>query len=246
MTLNGKRVLITGGGTGLGANMALGFAQCGAEVVIAGRRPEPLNDVAAKHKNIRSVIADVTIEKSVAELFSAAGPCDIVIANAGAAESAPFGRVTMEQWNAMIAVNLTGVFLTFRDGLNQMQGWGRLIAIASTASLKGFAYVAPYAAAKHGVIGLVKSLALEVAKKPITVNAICPGYLNTEMTDRSVEAIVKKTARSPEQVRRMLASQNAHGRLIEPAEVTAIALRLCSNDSKTVNGQAITIPEGEL
>ena len=226
--------------------MALGFAQCGAEVVIAGRRPEPLNDVAAKHKNIRSVIADVTIEKSVAELFSAAGPCDIVIANAGAAESAPFGRVTMEQWNAMIAVNLTGVFLTFRDGLNQMQGWGRLIAIASTASLKGFAYVAPYAAAKHGVIGLVKSLALEVAKKPITVNAICPGYLNTEMTDRSVEAIVKKTARSPEQVRRMLASQNAHGRLIEPAEVTAIALRLCSNDSKTVNGQAITIPEGEL
>ena len=246
MTLNGKRVLITGGGTGLGANMALGFAQCGAEVVIAGRRPEPLNDVAAKHKNIRSVIADVTIEKSVAELFSAAGPCDIVIANAGAAESAPFGRVTMEQWNAMIAVNLTGVFLTFRDGLNQMQGWGRLIAIASTASLKGFAYVAPYAAAKHGVIGLVKSLALEVAKKPITVNAICPGYLNTEMTDRSVEAIVKKTARSPEQVRRMLASQNAHGRLIEPAEVTAIALRLCSNDSETVNGQAITIPEGEL
>ena len=246
MTLNGKRVLITGGGTGLGANMALGFAQCGAEVVIAGRRPEPLNDVAAKHKNIRSVIADVTIEKSVAELFSAAGPCDIVIANAGAAESAPFGRVTMEQWNAMIAVNLTGVFLTFRDGLNQMQGWGRLIAIASTASLKGFAYVAPYAAAKHGVIGLVKSLALEVAKKPITVNAICPGYLNTEMTDRSVEAIVKKTARSPEQVRRMLASQNAHGRLIEPAEVTALALRLCSNDSETVNGQAITIPEGEL
>ena len=246
MTLNGKRVLITGGGTGLGANMALGFAQCGAEVVIAGRRPEPLNDVAAKHKNIRSVIADVTIEKSVAELFSAAGPCDIVIANAGAAESAPFGRVTMEQWNAMIAVNLTGVFLTFRDGLNQMQGWGRLIAIASTASLKGFAYVAPYAAAKHGVIGLVKSLALEVAKKPITVNAICPGYLNTEMTDRSVEAIVKKTARSPEQVRRMLASQNAHGRLIEPAEVTAIALRLCSNDSETVNGQAIAIPEGEL
>ena len=246
MTLNGKRVLITGGGTGLGANMALGFAQCGVEVVIAGRRPEPMKAVAAKHKNIRSVIADVTIEKSVAAMFAAAGPCDIVIANAGAAESAPLGRVTMEQWNAMIAVNLTGVFLTFRDGLNQMPGWGRLIAIASTASLKGFAYVAPYAAAKHGVIGLVRSLALEVAKKPITVNAICPGYLNTEMTDRSVEAIVKKSGRPPEQVRRMLASQNAHGRLIEPAEVTAIALRLCSNDSETVNGQAITIPEGEL
>ena len=246
MTLVGKRVLITGGGTGLGANMALGFAQSSAEVIIAGRRPEPLNTVAAKHENIRSVIADVTIEKNVAAMFVAAGPCDIVIANAGAAESAPFGRVTMDQWNTMIAVNLTGVFLTFREGLNQMQGWGRFIAIASTASLKGFAYVAPYAAAKHGVIGLVKSLALEVAKKPITVNAICPGYLNTEMTDRSVETIVKKTGRFPEQVRQTLASQNAHGRLIEPTEVTAVAVRLCGEDSDSINGQAIAIPEGQL
>ena len=246
MTLSGKRVLITGGGTGLGANMALRFAKSGAEVIIAGRRPEPLNTVAATHKNIRSLIADVTIEKSVAAMFLAAGPCDIVIANAGAAESAPFGLVTMDQWNAMIAVNLTGVFLTFRDGLNQMQGWGRLVAIASTASLRGFAYVAPYAAAKHGVVGLVKSLALEMGKKPITANAICPGYLNTEMTDRSVEAIVKKTARSPEQVRRSLAFQNVHGRLIEPAEVTAIALRLCDEASETINGQVIAIPEGEL
>lgn len=245
MTLVGKRVLITGGGTGLGANMALGFAQSGAEVIIVGRRPERLNTLAAKHKNIRSVIADVTIEKNVVAMFVAAGSCDIVIANAGAAESAPFGRVTMDQWNAMIAVNLTGVFLTFREGLNQMQGWGRLIAIASTASLKGFAYVAPYAAAKHGVVGLVKSLALEVAKKPITVNAICPGYLNTEMTDRSVEAIVKKTGRSPEQVRQTLASQNAHGRLIEPTEVTAIAVRLCGEGSDSVNGHTIAIPEGQ-
>ena len=246
MTLSGKRVLITGGGTGLGANMALGFAQFDAEVIVVGRRPEPLFSVAENHKNIRSVIADVTIEESVAAMFSVAGPCDIVIANAGAAESAPFGRVTMDQWNAMIAVNLTGVFLTFRDGLNQMPGWGRLIAIASTASLKGFAYVAPYAAAKHGVIGLVKSLALEVAKKPITVNAICPGYLNTEMTDRSVEAIVNKTGRSTEQVGKMLASQNAHGRLIEPAEVTAVALRLCSEGSESIKGQVIAIPEGQL
>ena len=121
-----------------------------------------------------------------------------------------------------------------------------LFRSASTASLKGFAYVAPYAAAKHGVIGLVRSLALEVAKMPITVNAICPGYLNTEMTVRSVEAIVKKTGRPPEHVRQMLASQNAHGRLIEPAEVTAIALRLCGEDSDAVNGQAIAIPEVEL
>lgn len=246
MILSGKRVLITGGGTGLGANMALGFAQSGAEVIISGRRSEPLNMVAAKANNIRIVIADVTNENSVAAMFAAVGPCDIVIANAGVAESAAFGRVTMEHWNAMLAVNLTGVFLTLRDGLNQMQGWGRLIAIASTASLKGFAYVAPYAAAKHGVIGLIKSLALEVAKRPITVNAICPGYLNTEMTDRSVEAIVKKSGQTSEVVRQTLASQNAHGRMVELAEVTAIALRLCGEGSDIINGQAIAIPDGGL
>ena len=242
MTLGGKRVLVTGGGTGLGADMALRFAQSGAEVIVAGRRPGPLNAVAEKHKNIRAVTADVTIESSVAAMFVHAGPCDIVIANAGAAESAPFGRVTMDQWNAMLAVNLTGVFLTFRDGLNQLPGWGRFIAVASTASLKGFAYVAPYAAAKHGVLGLVKSLALEVATRPVTVNAICPGYLATEMTERTIETIARKTGRSPEEARRTLASQNSHGRLVEPCEVTAVALRLCGEGSESVNGQAIAVP----
>ncbi len=242
-TLNSRRVLITGGGTGLGADLALGFAQRGAEVIISGRRTEPLNAVAAKHQNIRAVAADVTSEDSVKAMFAAAGPCDIIIANAGAADSAPFTRTTLDQWNAMLAVNLTGVFLTFREGLNQMPGWGRLIAIASTAGLKGFSYVAPYAAAKHGVIGLVKSVALEVAKKPITVNAICPGFLNTEMTGRSAEAIVRKTGRSREEALKALASQNANGRLIEPKEVTAIALRLCEDGSESINGQTIAIPE---
>ena len=143
MMLAGKRVLITGGGSGAGENLALGFAAAGAHVVIAGRRMEALQAVVARGDGIRAVQADVTDEAQVAALFAAAGPCDIVIANAGAADSALLARTTLAQWNAMIAVNLTGVFLTLRDGLNQMQGWGRLISVASTAGLKGYAKVAP-------------------------------------------------------------------------------------------------------
>ena len=165
MTLTGKRVLITGGGTGVGADLARGFVAAGAEVVIAGRREAPLRDTATR-TGARWIAADVTDESSVQAMFAAAGPCDIVIANAGAATSAPFGRTTLADWSAMLAVNLTGTFLTFREGLAQLPGWGRLIAVASTAGLKGYGYVAPYAAAKHGVVGLCRSLAQEVAKKP--------------------------------------------------------------------------------
>lgn len=245
MMLSGKRVLITGGGTGVGADLARGFAAEGASVVICGRREAPLRAVA-EPLGARFVTADVTREDDIARAFAEAGPCDIVIANAGAAESAPMGRVTLDQWNAMLAVNLTGVFLTFRAGLAQLPGWGRLIAVASTAGLKGYAYVAPYAAAKHGTVGLVRSLALEVAKRPVTVNAICPGFLDTEMTDRSVATIVAKTGKSAEEARAALAAANPQKRLIQPAEVTASALWLCAPGSEGVNGQAIAIAGGEV
>ncbi len=148
--LEGRRVLVTGGGSGVGADLARGFSAAGAEVVIAGRREAALARVAAGLPRVRAVVADVTDEAAVGAMFRAAGRCDVVIANAGAADSAPFGRTSLAQWNAMIAVNLTGVFLTFREGLAQMDGWGRLIAVASTAGLKGYAKIAPYAAAKHG------------------------------------------------------------------------------------------------
>lgn len=246
MNLTGKRVLITGGGSGAGENLALGFAAVGAEVVITGRRLAPLQAVAARSPAIRAVQADVTDEASVAAMFRAAGACDIVIANAGQADSATMARTTLGQWNAMLAVNLTGAFLTLRDGLNQMQGWGRLISVASTAGLKGYAKVAPYAAAKHGVIGLTRSLALEIARRPVTVNAICPGFLDTPMTDHSIQVIAEKTGKTLDQAKAALEGINPQGRLIRPDEVTAAALWLCRPGSDGINGQAITIAGGEL
>ena len=203
MTFSGKRVLITGGGSGAGADLARGFVGAGAEVVISGRRADALRTVA-EPLGARWVRADVTDEASVAEMFRAAGPCDIVIANAGAADSGVMSRTTLAQWNAMIAVNLTGVFLTFREALGQFRSEGRLIAVASTAGLKGYAKVAPYAAAKHGVVGLVRSLSLEVARKGITVNAICPGFLDTPMTDHSAQVIAEKTGKSLAEARASL------------------------------------------
>jgi len=246
MTLAGKRVLITGGGTGAGQDLALGFARAGAEVVIAGRRLAPLLAVADAAHGIRAVQADVTDEASVRAMFAAAGPCDVVIANAGAAESGPLVKTSLDQWNTMLGVNLTGVFLTFREGLLQMTGWGRLITVASTAGLKGYAMAAPYAAAKHGVIGLTRSLALEVARRPVTVNAICPGFLDTPMTDHSVQVIAEKTGRSLEEARATLAAINPQKRLIAPLEVTATALFLCGAGSDGINGQAVTIAGGEV
>jgi NAD(P)-dependent dehydrogenase (short-subunit alcohol dehydrogenase family) len=245
MTLAGKRVLITGGGTGTGADLARGFHAAGASVVITGRRLDPLQAVAAGLPGVRSISADVTDEASVAAMFAAAGQCDIVIANAGAADSGLLVKTALDQWNAMVAVNLTGVFLTLRDGLRQMPGWGRLISVASIAGLKGFAYAAPYAAAKHGVVGLTRSLALEVARRPVTVNALCPGYLDTEMTDRSVANIIAKTGKSRAEAVAVLTATNPQQRLIQPAEVTAAALWLCGPGSEGINGQAIAISGGE-
>ena len=192
------------------------------------------------------VTADVTDEAAVAAMFDAAGAIDIVIANAGATESAPFAKTTLAQWNATLAVNLTGVFLTLREGLQRMKGWGRLISVASTAGLKGYAYVAPYAAAKHGVVGLTRSLALEVARGEVTVNALCPGFLDTEMTQRSIGNIMQTTGRSREDALKALTGTNPQRRLIAPAEVTQAALWLCGPGSAGINGQAIAIAGGEV
>jgi 3-hydroxybutyrate dehydrogenase len=243
--MSGRRVLITGGGGGLGADMARGFAGAGAEVLVAGRNRAGLEAVADSVPGIRALVADVTDEEAVAEMFAQAGPVDIVIANAGAAASAPFVRTTLEQWNELLAVNLTGTFLTLRAGLRQMPGWGRLIAVASTAGLKGYAYAAPYAAAKHGVVGLIRSLAQEVARRDITANALCPGFLDTAMTERSLQGIMQATGRDRDAALAALCAHNPQRRLFAPAEVTAAALWLCGPGSQGVNGQAIAISGGE-
>jgi 3-hydroxybutyrate dehydrogenase len=248
MTLEARRVLITGGGTGVGADLARGFASAGAGVVVVGRRREPLDAVAATDSRITAIVGDVTEEADIAGVFTEAGPIDIVIANAGAAASAPLTKTTIDTWQRMLAVNVTGAFLTLREGLRQLdgRGWGRLITVASTAGLKGYAYVSAYSAAKHGAVGLIRAVAQEVAGSGITANALCPGYLKTEMTERSIENIVETTGRSHADALKALTRMNPQGRLIEPAEVTAAALWLCGPGSDAINGQAIAIAGGEL
>jgi len=249
MMLKNRHALVTGGGTGLGAAIAVALVGAGASVTIVGRRRDPLEALAAEHPRIHAVVGDVTHEDSLmaafAEAISANGPLSIVVANAGAAESAPFARTSLEAFERVIAVNLTGVFLTLREAVRSMADsrWGRLVVISSIAGLRGDCYIAPYSAAKHGAVGLVRSLAMELAKSGITVNAICPGYAATPMLEQSITRIVTRTGRSEEAARELLAGLNADGRIVAPEEVAQAVLDLCLPGSEKVTGQAIQIPK---
>lgn len=241
---SGKSVLITGGGTGVGADMARAFAARGARVMIGGRREAPLRAVAEAAPGISWHLCDVTQEANVAALFEAAGRVDIAIANAGQADSNPLIKVEKPDWDRLIGVNLTGVYLTYRMAARQMADGGRIMSVASMAGLMGLAYAAPYTAAKHGVVGLTKALALELAPRAITVNAICPGYLDTELTDGSVARIAASTGMTEDKARAVLEGHNPMKRLIRVDEVTSAALWLASEGASSVNGQAIAITGG--
>jgi len=246
-----RHALVTGGGSGIGRAIALALAEAGFAVTICGRKAAALDAVAAEHERISAIAADVTDETAVAALYARAegdrGTFDLVVANAGAAGSAPAAKVSLGEWEQAIALNLTGAFLTVRPALVGMQerGRGRIVFIASTAALKGYPYVAAYVAAKHGVVGLMRALAVETAKTGITVNAICPGFTETDMLATSIERIVETTGRTAEQARASLVATNPQGRFIRPEEIAAAVLWLASDAAASVTGQAISISGGE-
>lgn len=247
MSIQDRHIVVTGGGSGVGAATAKTLVRAGARVTIMGRRAEQL-----RAQDLPFQICDVTDRAAVDAALAAAraelGPISGVVANAGAAETAPFARMTGDQMNAMLAVNLMGVFNLWQGALADMKaaGWGRMIAIASTAGLKGYAYVAAYCAAKHGVVGLTRALALELAETGITVNAICPGFVETPMLDRSVATITEKTGMSEAEARASLNAGNPQKRFIQTDEVADAALWLCSDAARSINGHALSISGGEL
>ncbi|MXX91575.1 MAG: SDR family oxidoreductase [Gammaproteobacteria bacterium] len=240
-----RRVLVTGGGTGIGRAIAHAFDDAGDHVIIAGRRTGPLDETAGG-RDIAKATADVADEASVAALFDK-GAFDVVVANAGAGKPAPVRDMTLDDWRAALDVNLTGTFLTFREALRAGMGpGGRLIATASTASLQGGADIASYVAAKHGVLGLVRSLAKEVARATITCNAVCPGFVDTDMAEAAITGVMERLSVPREQAEKMIVSDNPMKRLIDPSEVAAAVIYLASPEAASVNGHALTVSGGEI
>ncbi|WP_416761974.1 SDR family NAD(P)-dependent oxidoreductase [Roseateles sp. So40a] len=255
--LEGLHAVVTGGGSGIGAAVAQALIADGARVTLMGRRLDRLQaqrdrmDVDGGPA-VALQVCDVGDEASVRAAFAAAaddsGPIDLLINNAGQVETAPFAKTSLETWQRLINVNLTGSFLCSREVLPGMteRRFGRIVNVASTAALKGYAYVAAYCAAKHGVLGMTRALALETARKGVTVNAVCPGYTETDIVAGAIDTIVAKTGRSAEAARAELAAVNPQGRLIDPVEVAAAVVWLARRDSGAITGQAIAVAGGEV
>ena len=250
-SLTSHHALVTGGGRGIGRAIAAGLSRAGATVTVLGRNRASLDEAIASGDAQAAVVADVVDRAQVHAAIAEAAtrqPIDILIANAGAAESAPFVKSDAALFQRMMDVNVMGVVHAAQAVLPAMKARsrGRIVAVASTAGLKGYAYVSAYSAAKHAVIGLVRSMALEVAGDGITVNAVCPGFTETDLLEASIGNIIAKTGRSLEASRAELAKDNPHGRLITPEEVAATVAWLCAPSQASVNGQAIAVAGGPV
>jgi NAD(P)-dependent dehydrogenase (short-subunit alcohol dehydrogenase family) len=250
--MDGMRAVVTGGAGGIGAAITAALVRHGARVVVMGRDEDRLQSLRealgpSAVDAVRLDLADPASIPSAFEVAAATGPVDILVNNAGDACSAPFMRTSLELWQHLLNVNLTGAFLCTQQVLPGMvaRGYGRIINIASTAALRGYPYVAAYCAAKHGLLGMTRALALEVAKKGVTVNAVCPGFTDTPMVERAVENIVAATGRSADDARQQLAEANPMGRLVRPEEVSQAVVWLAQRASSAVTGQAIAVAGGE-
>ena len=243
--------LVTGGGRGIGRAIAAALAQAGATVTVLGRNRTTLDQAVAAGDAHFVAVADVADQAAVnAAIAEAAGrqPIDILIANAGIAESAPFGRSDAALFRRMMDVDFMGVVHCVQAVLPAMRDrrYGRIVAVASTAGLRGYAYASAYSAAKHAVVGLVRSLALELASTQLTVNAVCPGFTDTDLLAGSIDNIMNKTGRSRDQAVADLSRHNPQGRLVAPAEVADTVLWLCGEGAGAITGQAIAVAGGEV
>jgi NAD(P)-dependent dehydrogenase (short-subunit alcohol dehydrogenase family) len=249
--LEGKHAFVTGGGTGIGLATARALAARGAKLTLAARNFARIEE-AASTLDANPVSVDVANETSVAAAFEAArnrfGGIDILINNAGITPSAPLHKMTLATLNEVMAINLTGAVLFARAALEDMydRGWGRIVNVASIAGLQGGPYISAYCASKHGMIGMTRALALETAKRGVTVNAVCPGYVDTDIVTRAAENIASKTKLNEDEARAALYAGNPQGRLIKPDEVASAVSWLCSDGAAATNGAALPISGGQV
>jgi 3-hydroxybutyrate dehydrogenase len=254
--LGGRHALVTGGGRGIGRAVALDLARAGVAVAVASRTRSDVDAVAAEASRLgapaAAFAADVSRPDGVRELFRAAraalGPLDILVNGAGVAASALLARTSDELWREILETNLSGAFYCLREALPEMaeRGWGRVVNVASIAGKTGYPYISAYAASKHGLLGLTKCAALEMAARGVTVNAVCPGYVDTPMTDASVARIALKTGRPAADVRRALEDASPQKRLFTAEEVSALVLFLCGDEARGITGQALSLDGGTV